>query len=163
MLGTASWRAAPELASVPRMDVGPRFFVVTDLLLGAVYADSRLHGDEVTAVKRLLGELLDDELPEEIVDRIDGFDPDSFDLLESAEEFADDPATSKRTLLELVAAVFDADGEVDFDEDDYMRELAEALGLDPEEYEDLVIEYEIEDLSDLELDVVIAMPPPIPD
>lgn len=151
------------MASVPRMDVGPRFFVVTDLLLGAVYADSRLEGEEVAAVKRLLTELLDEELPEEVIDRIEGFDPESFDVLETAEEFSDDPGTSKRTLLELVAAVFDADGEVDFDEDDYMRELAEAIGLEPEEYEDLVIEYEVEDLSDLEVDVVISMPPPIPE
>ena len=146
------------------MELSPRLLVITDLLLGAVFADERLEGGEIDAVKNLLSKLTEqDELPEDLVDHINGFDPDSFDLEETAAEFTSDPITSRRKLLELVAAVFDADGEVDFDEDDYLRSLAEALEMDEEDYRDLVIEYEVEDLSDFEIDIVVAIPPPIPE
>ena len=43
--------------------------------------------------------------------------------------------------------MFDAEGVVDFAEDDYLRDLATALGMDEDEYSDLVIEYYIEEPS----------------
>ncbi|MCA9606116.1 MAG: TerB family tellurite resistance protein [Myxococcales bacterium] len=143
-------------------DVSPRFLVLTDLLLGAVYADDRLEGGEEEAVRGYLLEIIGgDELPIELEARIANFEPGDFDLDASVSEFVEDPATSKRKLLELVAAVFDADGEVDFDEDDYIRSLADALGMDPEEYEDLVIEYDVEEPRSL-IEVVVSVPPPVP-
>lgn len=143
-------------------DVSPRFLVLTDLLLGAVHADERLEGEEEDAVRAYLLEIIGgDELPIEVEARIANFDPEDFDLDASAAEFDADPATSKRKLLELVAAVFDADGEVDFDEDDYLRSLADALGVDPEEYDDLVIEYDIEEPR-ASAEVVVSVPPPVP-
>jgi len=144
-------------------DIHPRFFVLTDLLLGAVYADDRLEGGEEEAVREYLLEIVGgDELPMKLEARIANFDPDDFDLEQTASEFEDDPATDKRTLLELVAAVFDADGEVDFAEDDYLRNLATALGMDAEEYEDLVIEYDIEEAAE-KVQVLVSVPPPIPE
>lgn len=143
-------------------DVSPRFLVLTDLLLGAVHADDRLEGEEEDAVRAYLLEILGgDELPLEVEARIANFEPREFDLDASVAEFESDPATSKRKLLELVAAVFDADGEVDFDEDDYLRNLAEALGVDPEEYEDLVIEYDIEEPR-ASAEAIVSLPPPVP-
>lgn len=143
-------------------DVSPRFLVLTDLLLGAVYADDRLEGEEEDAVRGYLLEIIGgEELPIELEARIANFEPDDFDLGATVAEFEEDPATGKRKLLELVAAVFDADGEVDFDEDDYLRNLAEALGMDPEEYEDLVIEYDVEEPRSL-IEVVVSVPPPVP-
>jgi len=144
-------------------DIHPRFFVLTDLLLGAVYADDRLEGGEEEAVREYLLEIVGgDELPMKLEARIANFDPDDFDLEQTAKEFEDDPATDKRTLLELVAAVFDADGEVDFAEDDYLRNLANALGMDAEEYEDLVIEYAIEEAAE-KVQVLVSVPPPLPE
>ena len=145
------------------MSVDPRFLNLCDLLLGAVYADDRLEGEEDAAVRTLVAEVLGvDELPMLVEARIENFDPESFDLAESAEEFEADPAVKKRKLLELVAAVFDADGEVDFAEDDYMRALADALGMEASELEGLVIEYEVEDIGEI-AEVVVSIPPPIPE
>jgi len=137
-----------------------RHLLITDLLLGAVHADDRMKGEETAAVRRLMERVLDvDELPEEIDEHIDGFDPDAFDLDEAAADFASDPPIKKRRLLELVAAVFDADEEVDFEEDAYMRSLAEALGVPEDEYKDLALHYEVEDLPAVVREVV---PPPVP-
>ena len=145
------------------MTVSARFLTVTDLLLGAVYADERLEGQELQAVRGLLQELIgSDSLPSEVELRIQEFDPEDFELSEVAAEFEPDDSVSKRRLLELVAAVFDADGEVDFAEDDYLRHLAEAMGMDSEDYEDLVIEYEVDDVGSIGIDVVVSIPPPVP-
>ena len=42
----------------------------------------------------------------------------------------------------------DADEEVDVAEDEYLVSLAQALGMDKKDYEDLTLDYEIEDLRD---------------
>lgn len=79
-------------------DVSPRFFVLTDLLLGAVYADERLEGEEEEAVRSYLLEIIGgEELPIELEARIANFDPEAFDLEASASEFEADPATDRRT------------------------------------------------------------------
>jgi uncharacterized tellurite resistance protein B-like protein len=145
------------------MSIDPRFFTITDLLLGAVYADERLEGGEDEAVRKLLQEAIgQDELPIEIEARIANFEAKDFDLAASAKEFESIEDLGKRKLLELVAAVFDADGEVDFAEDDYLRNLAEALGMDESEWNDLALQYDVEDASTV-LDVVVSVPPPIPE
>jgi hypothetical protein len=101
-------------------------------------------------------------LPLEIEARIENFEAAKFDVAKAASKFAADPGVKKRKLLELVAAVFDADGEVDFAEDDYMRSLATALGMTEKEYGDLVIEYDVEDVGDI-VDVLVSVPPPVPE
>jgi hypothetical protein len=53
---------------------------------------------------------------------------------------------NRRRLLELVAQLCAADGELDLDEDDYVHRLAKALGMAPDEYEDLVLDYETHEL-----------------
>jgi len=132
------------MASVPA-----RMLVVTDLLLGAAYADDFLEGREEETVRRLLGEILGEKkLPTELDARIRGFAPKKFDLEASVREFEKDPPVQKRKLLELVVAVHDADDELDLDEDEYVRTLAKALGMKPAEYSDLTLEVEIEELRD---------------
>ena len=144
------------------MSIDPRYLTITDLLLGAVYADDRLEGEEDAAVRRLLKDMVEaDELPIEIEARIANFEPDEFDVEETAASFEAIELVTKRRLLELVAAVFDADGEVDFAEDDYMRALATALGMDESDWDDLVIEYEVEDIREV-VDVIVSVPPPVP-
>jgi hypothetical protein len=78
----------------------------------------------------------------------------------AAADFAADPPIKKRRLLELVAAVRDADEEVDLSEDDYLRALAGALGMSPDEYEDLTLDYEVDELR--ESFEELAKPPPVP-
>ncbi|MGF1468064.1 MAG: TerB family tellurite resistance protein [Sandaracinaceae bacterium] len=144
------------------MAVDPRFLTITDLLLGAVHADERLEGGEEDAVRRLLRVLLaTTTLPDEVDARIRDFDSARFDLKASAASFAASPPVTKRTLLELVAAVFEADSEVDFAEDDYLRALAEALGMQESEYSDLSLQYEVEEIGDLKdrLEMMVSIPP----
>lgn len=139
-----------------------RFIVLTNLLMGAAYADERLEGEEDDAVRRLLARVIgSDDLPPEVNARIDQFDLDAFDLDEAVGAFVADPAVHKRALLELVAAVFDADEEVDFDEDAYLRRLAEALGMDEKEYHDLALDYIVEDPHQV-AGQLMSLPPPTP-
>jgi uncharacterized tellurite resistance protein B-like protein len=140
--------------------VKDRILVITDLLLGAVYADDTLKGEEEDAVRKLLGELLGGDLPMEVDMRIKTFPANTFDMKATARDFASDPPIQKRKLLELVCAVRDADSEIDLAEDDYVRALGQALGMKKEEYADLTLDYEVEDLrSSLN---ALRGPPPVP-
>lgn len=143
------------------MSTDKRFLVLTDLLMGAVYADDRLQGGEEEAVRKLLVDVIGGDLPIDVEARMANFEKADFDLKKSAVDFAADPAVNKRQLLQLVAAVFDSDDEVDFDEDIYMRDLADALAMDASEFSDLALEYEIEDAKSV-ASGVLAVPPPKP-
>lgn len=140
------------------MTSNDRIMVLTDLLLGAVHADGSVEGSEEAAVRKLLGELHGGALPEGVEARIKGFDAKHFDLAAAARDFAADEPVKKRRLLELVAAVRDADDVIDLAEDDYMVRLATALGMKKSEYADLTLE--IEELREAFEDV--RKPPPLP-
>lgn len=125
-----------------------RIMVITDLLLGAAYADDKLAGKEEAAVRKLLTELLSGEaLPKDVDQRIKTFPVGSFDLQKTAADFAKDPPIKKRKLLELVSAVNDADDELDLSEDEYLVKLAKGLGMKPEEYADLALDIQVEELK----------------
>ena len=129
------------------MKVRDRIDTITQLFLGALYADRRCAEAEKREVRRLLCDLIvRPELPPELEHLIDNFNPDAFDLEAVARDFASDPPMNRRRLLELVAQLCMADGELDLDEDDYVHRLARALGMAPSEYEDLVLDYETQDL-----------------
>jgi uncharacterized tellurite resistance protein B-like protein len=129
--------------------VRDRIDVLVDLFMGAACADAHLKQAERATVQRLLQNLmLRDELPEEVQARIDAFDPDRFSLSRAAMDFASDPPMKKRRLLELVAQVVAADDVFDLAEDEYLRELAKHLGMELEDYADLVLDYEIEELAE---------------
>ncbi len=140
-----------------------RILAITDLLLGASHADGVHRGDEEAALRKLLrGWLKADELPEAVDERIESFKIASFDVKKAAADFAGDPADSKRKLLELVAAVRDADGEVDLDEDAYLHDVARALGVAEDAYADLVLSIDIDmDFSE-NVAALRKGPPPIP-
>lgn len=129
------------------MKVRDRIGTIADLFLGAMYADHRFAEEEKRAVRRLLCDLiLRPELPPELEQRIDHFDPTRFDLVATARDFANDPPMNRRRLLELVAQLCAADGELDLEEDEYLHRLARALGMQPVEYEDIVLDYEIHEM-----------------
>ncbi len=129
------------------MKVRDRIGTITQLFLGALYADQRCMEAEKSAVRRLLRDLIvRPELPPELEQLIEGFDPAGFDLEAVARDFAIDPPMNRRRLLELVAQLCLADGELDLAEDDYLHKLAKALGMAPSEYEDLVLDYETQEL-----------------
>jgi tellurite resistance protein len=123
------------------MTMKDRLPLVTDLLMEAAYADDKLEGEEKEAVKRLLREILEVQtLPMDLGFQIDEFDPKRFDRAQAVAAFAGDPPALKRRLLELIAAVHVADGEIDFAEDAHLREVGAALGLPPEAFKELVVD-----------------------
>jgi uncharacterized tellurite resistance protein B-like protein len=136
--------------------------LIADLLMGAAFADNRLDGREYAAVKKLLAEVIDaEELPEEMESRLKAFDPKTFDAGEAAKSLELKEDAEKRKLIELVAAVTEADDVLDFDEDAYLKTVAEALGMDKESYADLSIEIlSVENLQEAGSKLLEPPPPP---
>ena len=123
------------------MTMKDRLPLVADLLMEAAHADNRLHGDEKDTVRRLLCEILDvPSLPMDLDFRVDEFEPQRFDRAQALAAFAGDSKDLKQRLLELVAAVHAADGEIDFAEDAQLRAVGAGLGLAPEDFADLVVD-----------------------
>ncbi len=137
-----------------------RIFPLSELLLGAAYADKELKDQEKEEVKQLL-EGLAGELSPDVAAAIASFDPDKFDLKSSASAFKSDSEEDRKKVLYLVAAVNEADDEIDFDEDDYLRAVAEALDLPKSALEGLTVEIEEEELKE-SFEKVRKGPPPVP-
>lgn len=131
-----------------------------DLLLGAAYADEQFKDNEREEVKGMLSDLTGGTLPPEIEKQITSFDPKKFDLLKTAGAFASDGEDDRRKILFLVAAVNDADEEVDFSEDEYLRDLAAALFLPADALKGLVVDVEVEELRETFEKVRKGPPPP---
>jgi len=141
-----------------------RTLAICDLLLGAAHADSNFSDRERATVRELLADLFgSDQLPSEVDARIDLFQPDKFVVDAAAEPFRGDSQDEKKKLLYLVAAVHEADEELDFAEDDYMRALGLALELPADALKELVIDVEVE-AEDLREDFsqLRKAPPPTP-
>jgi uncharacterized tellurite resistance protein B-like protein len=143
------------------MSMTDRIFPLSELLLGAAYADKELKDEEKDEVRKLLEDLAG-ELSPEIEAAIASFEPEKFDVTKSATAFASDSEDDRKKLLYLVAAVNEADDELDFAEDDYLRALAEALGLPKSALEGLTVEVETEELKDTFQKVRKGPPPPPP-
>jgi len=126
------------------MAITDRILPLTDLLLGAAYADLELKDQERDCVRALLEELAG-ELPVEVEVRLTSFDPKAFDLASAAAPFRGDSEDDRKRLLHLVGAVNESDDEIDFAEDDYLRNLAKALGLPATALEGLTIEMDLEE------------------
>jgi uncharacterized tellurite resistance protein B-like protein len=123
------------------MTMKDRLPIVADLLMDAAHADERLEGEETETVKQLLAGILEVQtLPMDLAFRIDEFDAKTFDRAAATKAFASDAPELKKRLLELIAAVHAADGEIDFAEDDHLRAVGAALGLPDESYKELVVD-----------------------
>jgi uncharacterized tellurite resistance protein B-like protein len=154
--------AKPKSRYVRDMAPLDRTLAICDLLLGAAHADSNFTDRERVTVRELLADLFgSEELPSEVEARIDLFQADKFDVKSAAAAFQSDSVDEKKKLLYLVAAVHEADEELDFAEDDYMRALGKALELPADVLDDLVIEVESEDLAD-DFQALRKAPPPVP-
>jgi uncharacterized tellurite resistance protein B-like protein len=139
-----------------------RIEAVCDLLMGAAYADNALHDKEKQVVSDYLGTLLPDgELTAELKNRIDDFKPDDFKLESVLSNFSDDSEEDRKKLLELVAAVHSADDEHDFDEDEFINNVASGLSLSDEDKKAHTLDYEVESLKE-NLAKLRPSPPPIP-
>ncbi len=121
---------------------------ITDLLLGAAYADKRLEGREKDKIRALLAKLAGSStLPAAIESRFHEFQPASFDPVAAGKRLAGIGA-DRRKVLEMVAAVAESDEELDIAEDRYIRQVAEGMGLADKQFRDLVVDFqEIDELE----------------
>jgi uncharacterized tellurite resistance protein B-like protein len=142
------------------MAISDRILPLCDLLLGAAYADKELKDQERDEVRALLEDLAG-ELPVDVELRLTSFDPATFDVETAAAPFRNDPEDDRKKLLVLVSAVNEADDEIDFSEDDYLRALCKALGLPKTALAGLTVEVE-EDIKQTFAQVRKGPPPPPP-
>lgn len=121
---------------------------ITDLLLGAAYADKRLEGREKDKIRDLLVKLAGtDTLPAAIERRFVDFQPAGFDATAAGMKLAT-LGNDRRRVLEMIAAVTESDDEVDLAEDKYIRKVAEGMGLAEKQIRDLVVDFqEIDELE----------------
>ncbi len=145
------------------MALPDRIVQLCDLLLGAAHADNDFEDREDEAVRATLVELTGGDLSTDLETQIAAFDPEKFDLKATAAAFAGDAEDDRKRVLYLVAAINDADEQVDFAEDEYLRALASALALPDSALEGLTVDVEIEELrEDFEKVRKGPPPPPIP-
>jgi len=122
---------------------------ITDLLLGAAYADKRLESAERDAITGMLAKILGvPDLPDAQRDRIRAFNPAKLNVGACGESLASLSTEEKHKILELVATVSESDDELDLAEDDYLRKVALALGVPESDIADLTIELIEEDELD---------------
>lgn len=124
-----------------------------DLLLGAAYADKRLEGREVATIRALLERVSGESpLPAALEARMKSFNPAKHDPRGAAATLWFLSKEDKRTVVDLVAKVTEADDEIDLAEDDYLRKVALGLGMSDEE----IAEFTIQIIEDDELDGIFA-------
>ena len=118
--------------------VAHRIGVLIELFMGAAYADGSYPKKEREYVRALVEDLLcKSPLPADIDALIEHFDPARFDLAATVTDFLREPPMNKRRLLELVAYVTLCDGQQTIEEDRFIRNLGQALGIRADEYRHL--------------------------
>lgn len=124
-----------------------------DLLLGAAYADKRLEGREIATIRALLEKVSGQSpLAAELEARMRSFNPAKHDAQGAAATLWFLSKEDKRTVIDLIAKVTEADDEIDLAEDDYLRKVAVGLGMSDEE----IAEFTIEIIEEDELDGLLA-------
>ena len=141
------------------MSLHDRIGPLCDLLLGAAFADDVFEDREREEVRGMLEDL--GGLDAEIEKRIDAFVPTAFDVAAAAQAFAGDSEDDRRKILFLIAAINDADDEVDFAEDEYLRSVAKALALPDSALAGMTIDVEDDEIQ-ITFDEVRQTPPPPP-
>lgn len=144
------------------MSLPDRLPQLCDLLLGAAFADNDFKDREDEAVRETLVELTGADLSTEIETQLAQFDPAKFDMTATAAAFKGDPEDDRKRVLFLVAAINDADEEVDLAEDEYLRSLAKALALPDDALKGLTIDMEVEELREDFAKIRKGPPPPPP-
>jgi uncharacterized tellurite resistance protein B-like protein len=123
---------------------------ITDLLLGAAYADKRFEGQEKDKIRSLLSKLAGGKtFPAAVEARFAEFSPAAFDI-EAAGKKLSHLGDDRRKILEMIAAVSESDSEIDLAEDRYLRRAAEAMGLAEKDFRDLLVDFqEVDELEGL--------------
>jgi hypothetical protein len=141
------------------MALPDRIEPLCDLLLGAAHADAEFKDREREEVHGMLADLAGSVTPA-LEQRISSFDPKKFELAKTAAVFKDDSDDDKKRILFLVAAIHDADDEIDFAEDEYLRALCKALGMPDTALAGMTVDVESEELQETFQQVRKGPPPP---
>jgi len=129
--------------------------LIADILMGAAHADGDYDGTEAETIVGILSDLLGpDNFPAVVSEHIERFDPAAFEVESACARLHLAGADDRRSLLNLIADVTDADDIHDESEDAYIRKVAQCIGASEEEYADLTME--ILSISSL------TGPPPLP-
>jgi putative colanic acid biosysnthesis UDP-glucose lipid carrier transferase len=114
--------------------------VILDLLLAAAHADGVMCGREQRTVRRIMLRITGGyDLPPALQQRIEAFDPNEFDARAAAEMLLEISPSERRSVLELVREVCDANHAFDLEEEEFLIALTHALELAPEDISDLVV------------------------
>lgn len=113
---------------------------ILEVLLAAAHADGVMCGREKRTVTRIMLRLTGGyDLPPLLSERIESFDPAEFDAREAAEMLLEIAPSERRSVLELVREVCDANNAFDLEEEEFLIALTHALELAPEDIADLVV------------------------
>jgi len=109
---------------------------IADLLLGAAHADGHVDWAERSAIARVLAGFVEqDDLPAEVRERVQAFDPAQHDIAAAVARLTVKTRRDRLELLALVSRVVDADAELRPEEVGYLRRVADAIGASEEELE----------------------------
>ncbi len=110
---------------------GAELELIADLLMAAAYADGQLDGIEVKTVLSIVVELLDGgDVPAALIERLNAFDPASFELEAACAGLGLTEREQKRALLGLLARISEADEIHDLDEGAFICQVAEQIDAD---------------------------------
>lgn len=123
--------------------VSERIDLIADLFMGVANADAAATQAQRVYIRQQLEDLLRvEELPPTLQERLARFDAASFDVDATARALASSLPMRARRLLELVAFVAVADGDLGSAEDEYIRHLGNLFGLSEDDYRDLTLDHE---------------------
>lgn len=112
---------------------------LTDLLLAAAHADGGLCKHERHSIRKIHARLGNGEVPPWLNDYMAAFVPGDFDLHKTATYLRALPAAERRHTAELVREVSEANNVFDLTEERFLLRVIQALGLYPDEHQDLVM------------------------
>jgi uncharacterized tellurite resistance protein B-like protein len=119
-----------------------RIEAICDLLLAAAHADDKFVESERQVIEQILcGIEGTDKLDPRLAARMTFKKPDEIDVFATAERFAHESEDNRRLLMQLIAAVHEADGILDLEEDELVIVVAGALGFSVDEIQEFIIDF----------------------
>jgi uncharacterized tellurite resistance protein B-like protein len=108
--------------------------IIGEIMMGAAYADGEKAGIEIVAICEQLKEFVEAELlPSAVKRRLDHFDPATFDVEAACKGLSFGDEQDRLAIVRLVATVTGADAVMYESEVDYLRRVAVAIGLNPDQ------------------------------
>jgi len=108
--------------------------LIGEIMMGAAYADGEKAGIEVVAICEQLKEFVEaDLLPGVVKRRLEHFDPAGFDVEAACRALSFGDEQDRLAIVRLVATVTGADSVMHQSELDYLRRVAQAIGLNPDQ------------------------------